>query len=583
MSNPLEEYRQQQLRRGEEVVQVTRKSDMPKRRVSVKDMADMMDRGGTPGPSPIKPRKKTADAQDVFAILGMAKSKEDIAAEERKAASVKKVASKLVGRLKRNSAPNPIATAGLAAWGGQKRSASPTSPTSPSKVAANAFRNLRLGNDSQGAPPQPQPAASPTASAMLEQLFRPEDVAVQAPDVLTFYKPATAFQPGGTACVAVRLSPGQERVACGYFDGILRIYDLEGKELQHERNCDGSAVTGDQPAPVVERDSGVDSTWSSQPPAALNLRWRPTSTPSIPQPILAATNTAGELVIWDVNRHNMQVAGKVQDEGNEMAALDFTLDGMSIVTAGKNRYVRVYDLELREVATIRGTAATINDNAVMQHTNRVTQLCCHPQRADVVATSSWDCTVQLWDLRCPDKPVRVFDGMFASTGSAIDVSANGQWLLAGNGPNVEFYDIGSGRQLYSTAHHGGSLVRTTSDGAFAQHSGLEIPMHFVQFSKDAGSSTVLTAGGHWDAPCALALRRPDLEGQPVPVATEGLSYGGLKVLGHCATVNGHMSERTTLFRSFDTALDKSRRSSASGMIAAYGTTDGAVCIANLNV
>jgi len=283
------------------------------------------------------------------------------------------------------------------------------------------------------------------------------------------------------------------------------------------------------------------------------------------------------------NRHHMQIAGKIRDEGNEMAALDFTLDGMNIITAGKNRYLSVYDLELREVATIRGTSATINDNAVMQHTNRVTQLCCHPQRADVVATSSWDSTVQLWDLRCPEKPVRVFDGTFASTGSPIDVSANGQWLVAGNGPNVDFYDIGSGRQLYSTSQYGGALVRKADDSAFAQQGGLEVPMHFVQFSKDLGSSAVLTAGGHWDAPCALALRRPDLEGQHEAVAPDGLSYGGLKVLGHCATVNGHLSERTTLFRSFDTSLDKSRRGGGSGIIAAYGTTDGAVCVANLAI
>jgi len=322
--------------------------------------------------------------------------------------------------------------------------------------------------------------------------------------------------------------------------------------------------------PLAADNLSSDGTWSAMPPAVINLKWRPTKSPAIPSNVLVVTDTSGALMVWDVNHNDCNMVAKVVDDGNELIALDFTHDGERIVTSGKNRYLRIHDLELREVATITGTSATINDNRIMSHTNRVTQLCCHPRSSDLVVTSSWDTTVQLWDLRCSDAPVRVFDGVFSSSGSPIDVSTSGEWLVAGNGANLEFYDVGSGRQLYTTEKYGSSLVWPDNPTGEFVGASLELPMNFVQFSKDPGSSLVLTAGGHIDNPCAFVMRRPDLH-NPEPFVGPGLVYGGLPVTAHLTAVNG----RKQLFRAFDTSALRSK------VVAAYGASDGSVIVTHV--
>lgn len=275
-------------------------------------------------------------------------------------------------------------------------------------------------------------------------------------------------------------------------------------------------------------------------------------------------------MLWDVTRGACNMVSKVVDEGNELMALDFTADGSRLVTAGKNRYIRVHDVDLREIATLRGTMATQNDKTITAHTSRVTGIVAHPTEHNLVVTSSWDCTVKMWDLRVAGAPVRLFDGIFSSSGSPIDLSRDGKHLVAGNGSLIEFYDVGSGRQLYSTAGHGG-LVGTT-DGVSS--SPIEVPMTFVQFSKDPGSSRILAAGGHFDAPCGLVLERPDLDSASASArcGDAGLTYGGLRVLQRTAVSS---EPRKQLHRAFDTAY-----SSRTGAVTvAYGMTDGSVKIA----
>ena len=139
------------------------------------------------------------------------------------------------------------------------------------------------------------------------------------------------------------------------------------------------------------------------------------------------------------------------------------------------------------------------------HTGEVRQVAFHPHQ-DLVASSSWDQTVRLWDLHRPAEPVRT---RFALSYSALEFSADGKHLGLGVAPNRawvwEWMGPTAGEQVYESRFKelwGASLSADGSKVVAIGERGLE-----AWVARSPGLSAVALAANPTDPAAAAAVAR----------------------------------------------------------------------------
>mmetsp|Transcript_6903 Transcript_6903/g.8417 ORF Transcript_6903/g.8417 Transcript_6903/m.8417 type:complete len:389 (+) Transcript_6903:75-1241(+) len=219
----------------------------------------------------------------------------------------------------------------------------------------------------------------------------------------------------------VRFSPDSKYIAAGCGDGSVRIFNPEGK-LSYLLNA-GSA--------------------DELPTTA--IRFRPSSSTSRTKNMLICGNANGTIETWHMTSRKRIF--KIEEEGNQVYALDYSSDGDKFASAGKDTVVRVYEEATKSLlATFeRGFTST---NAASGHSNRVYALKFHPKEKNILMSAGWDNTVQIWDVRTK-KSVRYIYGPHIC-GDALDVFEDriltGSWK---SNDALQLWDFKSGKLIQS--------------------------------------------------------------------------------------------------------------------------------------
>ena len=158
---------------------------------------------------------------------------------------------------------------------------------------------------------------------------------------------------------------------------------------------------------------------------------------------LLASYSNGSIILWDVSQSKERM--KIQEEDNQINCLEYDAQHQQFVTAGRDRWIRVYDLEKGKL--LEEWLNGLDENKMMLgHCNRIFALKYHDNNKNVVLSGSWDDNVIAWDMRS-NKVIRCFHGPHIA-GQSVDIRNNvlltGSWS-AGKDHCIETWDFGTGK------------------------------------------------------------------------------------------------------------------------------------------
>lgn len=126
------------------------------------------------------------------------------------------------------------------------------------------------------------------------------------------------------------------------------------------------------------------------------------------------------------------------EEDDEIACIDFSLDGSCLGSVGKDAQVRIYDSNLNnsssslnKLISSYGSGSSLSRNSVIdfnidqdlsRHTNRLQAVKFSNTSSWLLFTGGWDRSVKMWDRRTQNGYVSQLNGPFICGSDAIDVN-----------------------------------------------------------------------------------------------------------------------------------------------------------------
>jgi len=260
----------------------------------------------------------------------------------------------------------------------------------------------------------------------------------------------------------VRFSPDGKFLAAGCGDGGIRVFNVLNGSLAYNLQA-GSNV--------------------ALPTTA--LRFRPVTPTTRTKNVFLAANAAGVVQHWHMT--SGKCLHSLENDVNEVYALDYNSEGTQFVTAGKDTKVRIYDEATKSIVITMEGGMGNSLKATTGHSNRVFSAKFVPGDDNMVVTGGWDNTVQIWDLRLGSS-VRSLYGPHIC-GDALDV-CGGEIVTGSWRPEhqLEIWDLGTGNKVSEVAW-----------SSFSQVGQPSCMLYSAQFSKEAGSSgnkaRFIAAGG----------------------------------------------------------------------------------------
>jgi WD40 repeat protein len=215
---------------------------------------------------------------------------------------------------------------------------------------------------------------------------------------------------------ALRFSPDDQQVAVGCFNGNIYIRSTLDSRLAHRIQA-------------LRRTSPITS-----------LRWHPSSSKT-----LIAASASGSVTCW--NTESGQHLWTVEEPGNSINSVTLSPMGSHFVTVGADCVVRYYNLNSRR--KILDLASKIYaQGTVTGHGSHI--FAAAFMNDNVIASSGWDDTVLLWDIRGAQM-VRALCGPHVC-GEALCFTNQGRTMITGSWRDkdqLQFWDVGSGKVMHS--------------------------------------------------------------------------------------------------------------------------------------
>lgn len=532
--DPIAIFKQQQAankaRLGQAVEVEESGSKVGSRRPS--KLANLMDESPPMSPATIKRRSKQVeeanrDESDVLATLGIQKTADMLAQEEKKRASIEWAVNKLASILRPPEAPAQFSkTKWSVAYKFYK--AGKLKLDFIDFVEANPGADYAQYESSKNIGAWDNFAMDCKGTVQLRMQFTPQ----------YSENSVVGSLPGAKSCVATRWNGYDSWIACAYFDGCVTVFDVE-------ENC----AFNTQDVGCLKQMPGGEWRMTSQDDdtiAVTNARWCPPPNNSF----LACTATGGLLVLWQVSQKVQGLVACTRDPTDEFYGLDWTSDARFLVVGGRDRVVKAFDAHNDLQLACGEWKFDYSDNAAAGHSNRILSVKSHPRDPMVVFSAGIDQSVHVWDLR-DSKHAGAFAGAVVESDS-LDVDQQGRYILTAGqsnaGAHLDVWDLRTMTPVYKTGSESIPNMRPTCAG----------------FSKDS-TNKFLHVGGEYDS-TAHAFRSPTA-GTAGNAAGSQLDPGSLDIL---ATLTGAPGA----FRCLESANKMSS--------VAYGTMDGTVSIVDYN-
>lgn len=255
----------------------------------------------------------------------------------------------------------------------------------------------------------------------------------------------------------LRFSPDGKYLAAGCGDGAIRVFNASDGKIAYN----------------LQGGSNV-----ALPTTA--LRFRPNSETARTKNVFIAANATGLVQHWHMT--SGKCLHSMEDEGNQVYALDYNEVGDTYCTAGKDTAIRVYD-EATKTMTLKMQGGG-SYKSTPGHSNRIFSVKYYPLDPNIIVSGGWDNTVQIWDIR-EGCAVRSIYGPHIC-GDSLDILNNeivtGSWR---GEHQLQLWDFGSGELIQDI-----NWAFSNSLGSFASQTSSAGPSCFLYAAQFSKASTV---------------------------------------------------------------------------------------------
>mmetsp|Transcript_6833 Transcript_6833/g.6137 ORF Transcript_6833/g.6137 Transcript_6833/m.6137 type:complete len:352 (+) Transcript_6833:34-1089(+) len=257
----------------------------------------------------------------------------------------------------------------------------------------------------------------------------------------------------------VKFSPDGKFLAAGCGDGAIRVFNVNNGTIAYN----------------LQGGSNI-----ALPTTA--IKFRPVTATTRTKNVFISANAAGSVQHWHMT--SGKCLHSIEDENNQVYALDYNDEGTNFVTGGKDKALRVYDEATKTLISTLCGGMYFTNKETAGHSNRIFSCKFKPGDANIIISGGWDNTVQIWDLRVGES-VKSFYGPHIC-GDSLDIFENdivtGSWRPD---KQLEIWD-------FATCKKVADIPWTVSQ--FNQTNSPACMLYAAQFSKE-GKGKFIAAGG----------------------------------------------------------------------------------------
>jgi WD40 repeat protein len=254
--------------------------------------------------------------------------------------------------------------------------------------------------------------------------------------------------------LSVAFSPDGKTIATGSFDNTVKLWNLEGKELQtfkgHSNSVLSVAFSPDGKTIASGSKDNTVKLWNLEGKELQTFKGHSNSVWSVafsPDGKTIASGSKDNTVkLWNLEGKELQT---FKGHSSSVLRVAFSPDGKTIVTGSDDNTIKLWNLEGKELQTFKGSSS-------------VWSVAFSPDGKTIV-TGSFDNTVKLWNLE--GKELQTFKG-HSSGVSSVAFSPDGKTIVTGSFDNtVKLWNL-EGKELQTFKGHSSrvSSVAFSPDG-----------------------------------------------------------------------------------------------------------------------
>ena len=220
------------------------------------------------------------------------------------------------------------------------------------------------------------------------------------------------FDPDDTEeCFTIRFDETNKKIACGFSSGRLGIFKLN--KIGNKNNINNIEIEEYKEEETIPKKNTINPssfTELSDFPITC-LRWKPHN-----KTILLTVTANG--LIHEIHSTSLKILQKLEDKGNSLTCVDYSIDGNLFATGGNEKVVKLYDDTTK---TIISKLESYKYNT-SGHSNNIFAIKFNPYNENMLFSGGWDNTIMFYDIRAKEVQNYLYGPHIC--GDGIDIKDN---------------------------------------------------------------------------------------------------------------------------------------------------------------
>ena len=220
------------------------------------------------------------------------------------------------------------------------------------------------------------------------------------------------FDPDDTEeCFTIRFDETNKKIACGFSSGRLGIFKLN--KIGNKNNINNIEIEEYKEEETIPKKNTINPssfTELSDFPITC-LRWKPHN-----KTILLTVTANG--LIHEIHSTSLKILQKLEDKGNSLTCVDYSIDGNLFATGGNEKVVKLYDDTTK---TIISKLESYKYNT-SGHSNNIYAIKFNPYNENMLFSGGWDNTIMFYDIRAKEVQNYLYGPHIC--GDGIDIKDN---------------------------------------------------------------------------------------------------------------------------------------------------------------